>query len=66
MPRWRFYFSGRKLRAIGLSQPCVAERDGETLDEASLKLYDEYEHISFIGGKTQLLPDEKEPTDGKG
>lgn len=57
MPRWRFYFIGRKKGAIGIRSAITAERDGKSLTEAALALYDEYEHIS-LSSKTQLLPDE--------
>lgn len=57
MPRWRFYFNGCKKGAIGIRYPITAERDGETCEAAELALYDEYDHISFIGGKAELVPD---------
>lgn len=56
MPRWRFHIHARKRGAIGISHDYIAERDGDTCDDASLKLYDEYEHISIDISKAQLIP----------
>lgn len=44
-----YYFEGmaRQCGAIGITHPFNAEVRAKTLDEAKLKLYDDWEHISI-------------------
>ena len=47
MTRYRFDIHARLKGAIGLCYDHVVETEGETVDEAKLKLYDTHEHITI-------------------
>lgn len=47
MKRWHLKFRARRVGALGVWNTFYAEREGETLDDAKLALYDEFEHIHW-------------------
>ena len=41
-------FTGRKANAIGTTYPITAKVTAESLHEARLKLYEQYEHLTNV------------------
>lgn len=60
MKKWRASFSGCTKGAIGIKSLISTVVEGETKEEASLRLYDKYEHISSVQllAVFKLLPSE--------
>ncbi len=43
---WQVSFNGRTAGAIGITYPITDTVEADTEEEARLKLYDKYEHIT--------------------
>ena len=58
--KYTFYFKGRQSGTIGIFYEISATYTAETLKEAVLMLYNDYEHIQFITGKVNTKDIDKD------